>query len=100
MEKKEVFLHFLQIIVELEKQVLDYSSQQYRLFPWIASVFAINFAGQQLEKAYHSFLKESTQVQSEIIPVLHGVSSGLKIVVTQTVSEAIEQVIFQEISNL
>ena len=41
-----------------ESQIIDYQTQQYKLFPMLASAYAIWFAGQKLQKEYSDFRDE------------------------------------------
>lgn len=52
----QLFLHYSR---EPEPQILEYQTQQYKLLPHIASVFAIVFAGRSLLAVYH---KVSTDI--------------------------------------
>jgi acyl-CoA oxidase len=37
---------------EMESQILDYMTQQYKLFPYLAASFAIKFTAISLQKMY------------------------------------------------
>ena len=39
-----------------ESQILDYSSQQYLLFPQMACSFAMHFLGQRTKKQYDEYI--------------------------------------------
>jgi len=41
-----------------EVKVLDYQTQQYRLFPALARVFAIAFTGLYIRKMYHTVIED------------------------------------------
>ena len=41
-----------------EPQVLDYQTQQYKLFPWLAASYAYSFAARYLYDANDVFQKE------------------------------------------
>ena len=70
-----------------EVQVLEYQTQQYRLLPQVARAWAFEFAGRYTRKLYSQFLGGNV----DVLPALHGVSSGLKAVVTHQTSLGIEQ---------
>jgi acyl-CoA oxidase len=66
-----------------EKVILDHRIQQSRLFPLLGAAYAINFAAEQvflLLKDFEERLRKSVdgQVDSSILPELHGSASGMK----------------------
>ncbi|KAH7706403.1 Protein C48B4.1 [Aphelenchoides avenae] len=88
-----------------EVKVIDYQTQQWRLFPQLARAFAFLFAGNYVRDLYFSVFKDMgadqvrairisadyVQFQIAILADLHAVSSGLKAVVTHQASLGIEQ---------
>ncbi|CAM9403676.1 unnamed protein product [Scytosiphon promiscuus] len=70
-----------------ERQVLDYPTQQRVLMPLLAHAYALHFAGQHMNSAYHHYV--DTQ-DAEALPDLHATSAGLKALVTQSVADGIE----------
>ncbi|VDM58579.1 unnamed protein product [Angiostrongylus costaricensis] len=60
-----------------EVRILDYQTQQYRLFPHLARTIAFHYTGQE--------------IRTGLIADLHALSSGLKAVVTFQSSQGIEQ---------
>ena len=38
---------------EPEPQILDYQTQQYKLFPLLATAYAFTFVGQYMKQTYH-----------------------------------------------
>uniref|UniRef100_A0AC34FUR3 Acyl-coenzyme A oxidase n=1 Tax=Panagrolaimus sp. ES5 TaxID=591445 RepID=A0AC34FUR3_9BILA len=70
-----------------EVQILEYQTQQYRLLPQVARAWAFEFAGRYTRKMYEQFLGGDF----EILPALHGITSGLKAVVTHQTALGIEQ---------
>jgi acyl-CoA oxidase len=74
-----------------EVQILDYQTQQLRLFPQISRTLAFLFAAYEVKDLY---LRVTTQLQegnTELLPELHGLSSGLKSVVSWETAQGIEQ---------
>jgi len=51
-----------------EPQVVEFQTQQYRLFPMLATAYAYWFAGQKLLKAYHAFQDELKKGSSSSLP--------------------------------
>eukprot|EP00752_Nemacystus_decipiens_P008875 g7920.t1 len=70
-----------------ERQVLDYPTQQRALLPLLAGAYALHFAGQHMNSAYHYYV--DTQ-DADVLPDLHATSAGLKALVTQSVADGIE----------
>uniref|UniRef100_A0A914Y9S9 Acyl-CoA oxidase/dehydrogenase middle domain-containing protein n=1 Tax=Panagrolaimus superbus TaxID=310955 RepID=A0A914Y9S9_9BILA len=70
-----------------EVQIIEYQTQQYRLLPQVARAWAYEFAGRYTRKLYEQFLAGDF----EVLPALHGITSGLKAVVTHQTALGIEQ---------
>uniref|UniRef100_A0A7E4ZVT0 Acyl-coenzyme A oxidase n=1 Tax=Panagrellus redivivus TaxID=6233 RepID=A0A7E4ZVT0_PANRE len=74
-----------------EVQILDYQTQQYRIFPNIAKTLVFLFAAYEIKDLY---LKVTSQLQEgnvSLLPQLHGLSSGLKSIVSWDTAQGIEQ---------
>nr|5K3I_A Chain A, Acyl-coenzyme A oxidase [Caenorhabditis elegans]5K3I_B Chain B, Acyl-coenzyme A oxidase [Caenorhabditis elegans]5K3I_C Chain C, Acyl-coenzyme A oxidase [Caenorhabditis elegans]5K3I_D Chain D, Acyl-coenzyme A oxidase [Caenorhabditis elegans]5K3I_E Chain E, Acyl-coenzyme A oxidase [Caenorhabditis elegans]5K3I_F Chain F, Acyl-coenzyme A oxidase [Caenorhabditis elegans]5K3I_G Chain G, Acyl-coenzyme A oxidase [Caenorhabditis elegans]5K3I_H Chain H, Acyl-coenzyme A oxidase [Caenorhabdi len=76
---------------EPEVKVLEYQTQQHRLFPFIARAYAFQFAGAETVKLYERVLKEMKSGNVSLMADLHALTSGLKSVVTHQTGEGIEQ---------
>ncbi|KAF8384910.1 hypothetical protein PRIPAC_74052 [Pristionchus pacificus] len=77
---------------EGEVQILDYRTQQYRLLPQLARSFAFLFAGYEIRATYlHVTKLIRHSANTELLPELHALSSGLKAVITWEVAQGIEQ---------
>lgn len=63
---------------EPEPQILDYQTQQYKLFPLLASAYAFWFAGLKMRETYFMLNYEIQQGNTDSLPELHAISSGLK----------------------
>ncbi|CAI2348372.1 unnamed protein product [Caenorhabditis sp. 36 PRJEB53466] len=75
-----------------EVQILDYQTQQYRLFPGLARCFAFMTAAGTVRAMTESCIRElSTGGGSNVLADLHALSCGLKAVVTHQSSQAIDQ---------
>ena len=72
-------------------KVLDYQTQQHRLFPSIARAYAFQFAGAETWKLYEQVLNGMKSGNVELMADLHALTSGLKSVVTHQTGEGIEQ---------
>lgn len=46
---------------EPEPQILDYQTQQYKLFPLLATAYAFTFVGQYMRQTYHRITEDINQ---------------------------------------
>ncbi|XP_076083780.1 peroxisomal acyl-coenzyme A oxidase 1-like isoform X1 [Mytilus galloprovincialis] len=73
-----------------EPQILDYQTQQYRLFPLLASAYSLQLAGKYV---FNTYLEVNDQIEKgnlESMPELHALSAGLKAFSTYEASAGIE----------
>ncbi|RCI06450.1 hypothetical protein CU098_005985 [Rhizopus stolonifer] len=77
-------------IKTVETPVLDYTMQQYRLFPIIAQAYACHFTGQEMHRMYHENQEKMAQGDFSYLADLHASSSGLKSLTTTLAVAAIE----------
>uniref|UniRef100_A0A668A2Q4 Acyl-coenzyme A oxidase n=1 Tax=Myripristis murdjan TaxID=586833 RepID=A0A668A2Q4_9TELE len=75
---------------EPEPQILDYQTQQYKLFPLLAMAYAFTFVGQYMTKTYHRITADINQGDFSELPELHALSAGLKAFTTWAASTGIE----------
>jgi len=61
-----------------EVQVLDYSSQQYLLFPQLALAFALHFAGLYCQNHYFEYIDQFKAGNFKMLQELHVLTSTLK----------------------
>ncbi|ETN75635.1 acyl-CoA dehydrogenase, middle domain protein [Necator americanus] len=74
-----------------EVQILDYQTQQFRLLPQLARAFAFMFAAYEIRDLYMKVTEQLTQGNTELLPEIHALSSGLKSVVSWEAAQGIEQ---------
>ncbi|KAF1771589.1 hypothetical protein GCK72_003416 [Caenorhabditis remanei] len=74
-----------------EVKVLDYQTQQHRLFPSIARAYAFIFCGFETIQLYDQLLIDVKNGDTSGMSDLHALTSGLKSVVTYQTGEGIEQ---------
>ncbi|UMM15033.1 hypothetical protein L5515_002621 [Caenorhabditis briggsae] len=74
-----------------EVKVLDYQTQQHRLFPSIARAYAFIFCGFETIRLYDQLLIDVQNGNTSGMADLHALTSGLKSVVTYQTGEGIEQ---------
>uniref|UniRef100_A0A7N8X5G8 Acyl-coenzyme A oxidase n=1 Tax=Mastacembelus armatus TaxID=205130 RepID=A0A7N8X5G8_9TELE len=75
---------------EPEPQILDYQTQQHKLFPLLAMAYAFSFVGQYMKATYHRITEDINQGDFSEMPELHALSAGLKAFTTWATSSAIE----------
>ncbi|KAM9491234.1 peroxisomal acyl-coenzyme A oxidase 1 isoform 1-T1 [Salvelinus alpinus] len=75
---------------EPEPQIMDYQTQQYKLFPLLATAYAYKFVGQYMNDVYHRITGDISQGDFSELPELHALSAGLKAFTTWTASAGIE----------
>ncbi|XP_068119874.1 peroxisomal acyl-coenzyme A oxidase 1 isoform X4 [Hyperolius riggenbachi] len=76
---------------EPEPQILDYQTQQYKLFPLLAAAYAFNFVGSYMSQTYHRITGDIQQGNLSELPELHALSAGLKAFTTWVASAGIEE---------
>src|SRR5215218_7588756 len=74
----------------VETSVLDYTMQQYRLFPVVAQAFACYFTAKALLDLHHKYTAQSSGGDFSILADLHAASSGLKSLTSTMAVDAIE----------
>ncbi|XP_055015695.1 peroxisomal acyl-coenzyme A oxidase 1-like [Boleophthalmus pectinirostris] len=75
---------------EPEPQILDYQTQQYKLFPLLATAYAFTFVGQYISQTYHHIMGDINHGDFSELPELHALSAGLKAFTTWATNSGIE----------
>ncbi|XP_059196316.1 peroxisomal acyl-coenzyme A oxidase 1 isoform X1 [Centropristis striata] len=75
---------------EPEPQILDYQTQQYKLFPLLATAYAFTFVGKYMRETYHRISGDIHQGDFSELPELHALSAGLKAFTTWAATSGIE----------
>ncbi|XP_070712603.1 peroxisomal acyl-coenzyme A oxidase 1 isoform X2 [Pempheris klunzingeri] len=75
---------------EPEPQILDYQTQQYKLFPLLAMAYAFTFVGQYMTQTYQRINEGINEGDFSELPELHALSAGLKAFTTWATNSAIE----------
>ncbi|XP_038598041.1 peroxisomal acyl-coenzyme A oxidase 1 isoform X1 [Tachyglossus aculeatus] len=73
-----------------EPQILDYQTQQYRLFPLLATAYAFQFVGAFMKETYHRINMDIGQGDLSELPELHALTAGIKAFTTWTSNAGIE----------
>lgn len=73
-----------------EPQILDFRTQQHKLFPLLAQCFAYNFSGQLMRGLFLDVIAETQKGNFSRLIEAHGLSSGLKALITTRVSNGVE----------
>jgi len=74
-----------------ETQVIDYKTQQSRLFPLLASAYAFRFAGEWLTWLYNDVTKSLAAQDFSNLPEAHACTAGLKSLTTSVTADGIEE---------
>uniref|UniRef100_UPI00398E9DBA peroxisomal acyl-coenzyme A oxidase 1 isoform X2 n=1 Tax=Pristiophorus japonicus TaxID=55135 RepID=UPI00398E9DBA len=74
-----------------EPQILDYQTQQYKLFPLLATAYAFRFVGNFMRDTYHRITGDMNDGDYSQLPELHSLSAGLKAFTTWVASAGIEE---------
>lgn len=75
---------------EPEPQILDYQTQQYKLFPLLATAYAFTFVGQYMKQTYNRISGDINEGDFSELPELHALSAGLKAFTTWETNSGIE----------
>ena len=73
-----------------ETQLLDYTNQQYKLIPLLASAYAFYFISQYILNLYGEVQSQLVSENIDLLPELHASSSGVKAITTTIASNGIE----------
>ncbi|KAL2632344.1 hypothetical protein R1flu_017030 [Riccia fluitans] len=74
-----------------ETQVIDYKSQQSRLFPMLASAYAFRFVGEWMGHLYDDVMARLSVNDFSTLPEVHACTAGLKSLTTSYTSKSIEE---------
>lgn len=74
-----------------ETQVIDYKTQQSRLFPLLASAYAFRFVGEWLKWLYTDVTQRLQANDFSTLPEAHACTAGLKSLTTTATADAIEE---------
>ncbi|KAH0629504.1 hypothetical protein JD844_011608 [Phrynosoma platyrhinos] len=78
-------------MVEPEPQILDYQTQQYKLFPLLATAYAFHFVGAYMKNTYHRITGNISDGDLSELPELHALSAGLKAFSSWVANAGIEE---------
>ena len=67
---------------ESEIQVLDYMTQQHRLFPLLATAYAYRFLGVWMDQLYSDVMERLERKDFSTLPEVHACTAGLKSMTT------------------
>ncbi|KAM5558900.1 hypothetical protein ABKV19_020518 [Rosa sericea] len=75
----------------VETQVIDYKTQQSRLFPLLASAYAFRFVGEWLKWLYTDLIQKLEANDFSTLPEAHACTAGLKSLTTSAAADGIEE---------
>ncbi|XP_022915165.2 acyl-coenzyme A oxidase 1 [Onthophagus taurus] len=73
-----------------EPQIIDFVTQQFKIFPQLASAFAFHFAGSWLWDMYNNVTSELETGKLDRLPELHAIACCLKAVSSADAAKGIE----------
>ncbi|KAJ8774314.1 hypothetical protein K2173_011117 [Erythroxylum novogranatense] len=73
------------------RMVIDYKTQQSRLFPLLASAYAFRFVGEWLKWLYTDVTERLQANDFSTLPEAHACTAGLKSLTTSVTADAIEE---------
>ncbi|KAL1779375.1 peroxisomal acyl-coenzyme A oxidase 1 isoform X1 [Sigmodon hispidus] len=76
---------------EPEPQILDFQTQQYKLFPMLATAYAFHFVGRYMKETYLRINESIGHGDLSELPELHALTAGLKAFTTWTANAGIEE---------
>ncbi|KAH7443592.1 hypothetical protein KP509_02G041400 [Ceratopteris richardii] len=74
-----------------EIQVIDYMTQQSRLFPLLATAYAYRFLGVWMSWLYSDVMARLERGDFSTLPEVHACTAGLKSITTSTTADGIEE---------
>nr|QFF91504.1 acyl-CoA oxidase 1 isoform 1 [Potamotrygon motoro] len=74
-----------------EPQILDYQTQQYKLFPLLATAYAFRFVGNFMRDMYQRITADINDGDYSQLPELHSLSAGLKAFTSWVATAGIEE---------
>nr|XP_022297816.1 peroxisomal acyl-coenzyme A oxidase 1-like [Crassostrea virginica] len=75
---------------EQENKILDYQTQQYKVFPCLASAYALFFVSKMLKNRYLRIYAEIMKGNFKNLPEIHCQSAGLKALAAEMTVELME----------
>ncbi|CAL5436943.1 unnamed protein product [Camellia sinensis] len=76
---------------QVHQSVIDYKTQQNRLFPLLASAYAFRFVGEWLKWLYTDVTQRLQTNDFSTLPEAHACTAGLKSVTTTATADGIEE---------
>uniref|UniRef100_A0A8C5KPN1 Acyl-coenzyme A oxidase n=1 Tax=Jaculus jaculus TaxID=51337 RepID=A0A8C5KPN1_JACJA len=76
---------------EPEPQILDFQTQQYKLFPLLATAYAFHFVGKYMKETYYRVNEDINRGDLSELPELHALTAGVKAFTTWIVNAGIEE---------
>ena len=74
-----------------EPQVMDYQTQQYKLYPYLAMAYGFRFVAKELIQLFMQGMGAQQSGDDTLMPELHALSSGLKAYCTDRAALGMEQ---------
>ncbi|XP_068007588.1 peroxisomal acyl-coenzyme A oxidase 1 isoform X1 [Melanerpes formicivorus] len=76
---------------EPEPQILDYQTQQYKLFPLLATAYAFHIVGAYIKNTYRRISGDISSGDLSELPELHALTAGLKAFTSWIANAGVEE---------
>ncbi|KAM6467841.1 peroxisomal acyl-coenzyme A oxidase 2 [Liasis olivaceus] len=73
-----------------EAKILDYQTQQQKLFPQLATVYAFHFFCDYLQDIFHRCYNHTKEGKFDLLPEVHALAAGIKVISTEYCSAGVE----------
>ncbi|XP_026577428.1 peroxisomal acyl-coenzyme A oxidase 2 [Pseudonaja textilis] len=73
-----------------EVKILDYQTQQQKLFPQLATAYAFHFTCNYLLETFHRCYNQTQEGKFDLLPELHALAAGIKVITTDYCSAGVE----------
>ncbi|XP_070594233.1 peroxisomal acyl-coenzyme A oxidase 2 isoform X2 [Erythrolamprus reginae] len=73
-----------------EAKILDYQTQQQKLFPQLATTYAFHFICDYLQETFQRCYDQTQEGKFDLLPELHALAAGIKVIITDYCSAGVE----------
>ncbi|XP_053326091.1 peroxisomal acyl-coenzyme A oxidase 2 [Spea bombifrons] len=73
-----------------EAKIIDYQTQQQKLFPLVATCYAVSFTVKYINELYNDVYEKIKAEDFTALPELHALASGMKAYLTEVCSSGVE----------
>ncbi|XP_070792936.1 peroxisomal acyl-coenzyme A oxidase 2 isoform X1 [Pituophis catenifer annectens] len=73
-----------------EAKILDYQTQQQKLFPQLATAYAFHFICDYLQDTFQKCYNQTKEGKFDLLPELHALAAGIKVITTDYCTAGVE----------